>query len=100
MIFGDWYLKYLEKKALLREENYLAKKNERKSIPISTDDVQISYRKKMIQELEKNKFDFIDKHTKNMDRQVLEDTIDSWLKHSEMKKYVTLLKLKRRTIKN
>ena len=99
MIFGDWYLKYLEKKALLREENYLAKKNERKSIPISTDDVQISYRKKMIQELEKNKFDFIDKHTKNMDRQVLEDTIDSWLKHSEMKKYVTLLKLKRRTIK-
>tara|TARA_B100000767_G_C19327200_1_gene354120 strand:- start:38 stop:259 length:222 start_codon:yes stop_codon:yes gene_type:complete len=69
-------------------------------IPISTDDVQISYRKKMIQELEKNKFDFIDKYTKNMDRQVLEDTIDSWLKHSEMKKYVTLLKLKRRTIKN
>jgi hypothetical protein len=35
-----------------------------------------------------------------MDRQVLEDTIDSWSKHSEMKKYVTLLKLKRRTIKN
>ena len=54
----------------------------------------------MIQELEKNKFDFIDKYTKNMDRQVLEDTIDSWLKHSEMKKYVSLLKLKRRTIKN
>lgn len=100
LIFGDWYLKYLEKKALLREENYLAKKNERKSIPISTEDVLISYRKKMIQELEKNKFDFIDKHTKNMDRQVLEDTIDSWSKHSEMKKYVTLLKLKRRTIKN
>ena len=41
-------------------------KNERKSIPISTDDVQISYRKKMIQKLEKNKFDFIDKYTKNM----------------------------------
>ena len=41
-----------------------------------------------------------EKIIKNMDRQVLEDTIDSWLKHSEMKKYVTLLKLKRRTIKN
>ena len=69
-------------------------------MPISTDDIQISYRKKMIQELEKNKLAFIDKYTKNMDRQVLEDTIDSWSKDPEMKNYVTLLKLKRRTIKN
>jgi len=99
LIFGDWFLKYLEKKAALREENYLAKKNERKSMPISTDDIQISYRKKMIQELEKNKLAFIDKYTKNMDRQVLEDTIDSWSKDPEMKNYVTILKLKRRTIK-
>ena len=68
-------------------------------MPISTDDIQISYRKKMIQELEKNKLAFIDKYTKNMDRQVLEDTIDSWSKDPEMKNYVTLLKLKRRTIK-
>jgi len=34
-----------------------------------------------------------------MDRQVLEDTIDSWSKDPEMKNYVTLLKFKRRTIK-
>jgi len=68
-------------------------------MPISTDDIQISYRKKMIQELEKNKLAFIDKYTKNMDRQVLEDTIDSWSKDPEMKNYVTILKLKRRTIK-
>jgi len=68
-------------------------------MPILTDDIQISYRKKMIQELEKNKLAFIDKYTKNMDRQVLEDTIDSWSKDPEMKNYVTILKLKRRTIK-
>ena len=61
-------------------------------MPISTDDIQISYRKKMIQELEKNKLAFIDKYTKNMDRQVLEDTIDSWSKDPEMKNYVTILK--------
>jgi hypothetical protein len=100
LIFGKWFPMYLEKKSLARERNYSDNKEKVKNISVSIKDVEITYRKNMIQKLKKNESAFIDDFTKNMDRQVLEDTIDSWSNHSEMKKHVTMLKLKRRTIKS
>jgi hypothetical protein len=43
--------------------------------------------------------DYINDFTKNMDRQMLEDTITSWSKDPELKNQVHLLKIKRLEIK-
>ena len=45
LIFGEWYPKYLDKKAELREQKYNTQKNERNSIPTTMDDVKKSYAK-------------------------------------------------------
>jgi len=99
LIFGKWFPMYLDKKADLREKEYQKTKEERNAISVSMADVEISYRRNMAHKLKENDTLFIDNFTKNMDRQMLEDTINHWDSQSDLKKHVTMLKLKRRTIK-
>jgi hypothetical protein len=100
LIFGKWFPMYLDKKAEIRERKHNEKKQESKNQnSISISDVEITYRKTMLKKLKINTENFIVDYTKNMDRQMLEDTINHWNKDEELKNYVTLLKLQRRTIK-
>ena len=99
LIFGKWFPLYMEKKSLARERVYEDNKQTRKDISISMESVEITYRKTMAKKLKENESAFIDNFTKNMDRQVLEDTIHTWGNHAELKKHIAVLKLKRRTIK-
>jgi hypothetical protein len=99
LIFGEWYPKYLDKKAELREQNYNTQKNERNSTPITMEDVKKSYAKTDKKNFKKRVENYIDRITKNMDRQLLEDTITDWSRDPERKPYLDLLKRKRKTIK-
>ena len=100
LIYGEWFPMYLEKKADIREQLIRKKENERKdkSIPIS--EVMKTYKKSLIQNVTERRLEYIEKLTKNMDRQVLEDTIDSWSNDKDLKPHVYLLKRQRRIIKS
>ena len=99
LIFGEWYPKYLDKKAELREQKYNTQKNERNSIPTTMDDVKKSYAKIEKKNFVKRVENYIDKITAYMDRQMLEDTILDWSKNPGRKPYLDILKRKRKTIK-
>lgn len=98
LIFGEWFQKYLELKSIAREKsNKNTSHNESRS---ATDaDVEYTYKKIQRAKKERDISDFVDETTKNMDRQMLEDTITEWGKHDVYKNYIHLLKLKRKTIK-
>jgi len=99
LIFGEWFPMYLERKAILREENNEKQKNNLNDIGVSYEDVKITYKKahekKFIERLEAH----INAITKDFDRQMLEDLIIDWEKDSEKKIYVKYLKVKRKQIK-
>jgi hypothetical protein len=79
LIFGDWLPKYLEIKSLEREKIITKKQNDYKSQPkISVEEVYQTYRKNLIRNVKNSAMDYINDFTKNMDRQMLEDTITSW----------------------
>jgi hypothetical protein len=99
LIFGEWYPKYLEKKADLREQKYTEEKHEFNSTPITMEDVKKTYSEINKKNLKKRVQNHIDKITKNMDRQMLEDTITDWNRDSKRKPYIDLLKRKRKIIK-
>lgn len=102
LIFGDWFPKYLEKKAELRENEYTKKKGEQLSGDTSIEDVKKAYAKKNIrltqQQFIENVKSHIEHITKAMDRQMLEDTILDWSKDKDKKPFLRLLKEKRKTI--
>lgn len=96
LIFGEWFPQYMEQKAILREQNQV-KPEKRQS---ATDEDIISFKKKLLKKKYKNKVQqHVDHITKNMDRQMLEDTILDWSKDKEKSKWVYMLKEKRRVIK-
>ncbi|MBT12095.1 MAG: hypothetical protein CMI02_08675 [Oceanospirillaceae bacterium] len=96
LIFGEWFPQFMEKKAVLREQNQ-PKPELRQS---ATDEDILSYRKKLLQKKYKEKVqEHVDYITKNMDRQMLEDFIIDWQKDSEKAKWVYMLKEKRKQIK-
>jgi hypothetical protein len=63
------------------------------------EDVKKSYAKTDKKNFKKRVENYIDRITKNMDRQLLEDTITDWSRDPERKPYLDLLKRKRKTIK-
>ena len=99
LIFGEWFTMYLERKSIRREENHEKRKNKANEISVSYEDVKITYKKAH----EKKKLEvvktYVDNITKNFDRQMLEDLIFDWDKDPEKKKYISILKKKRVTIK-
>lgn len=100
LIFGEWFPQYLELKSIERETIIKQKQEERKAFAVKMSDVEITYRKAMERKLKKREKEYVDEFTKNFDRQMLEDTIDSWNRTKELQPFVHLLKRKRLTIKS
>lgn len=102
LIFGDWFPKYLELKSIEREilvQNDKVKVNNEISENVISKYYE-NHRKKLKFEKEfKETCLEIDKMCKDMDRQILEDTILDWSKKEEMKPYLDYLKRKRLVIK-
>jgi len=96
LILGDWFPKYLDQKAQKREEIYLKEKH---SEITNTNAVDIYYAKIREEKAKKEKQLLaekeIDEMVKNMDRQMLEDTISDWEKRPEMANFIDYLKRKR-----
>lgn len=99
LIFGEWYPKYLEKKAELRELNYNTQKSETSRTQATDEDVKITYKKIHDANFKRKVEFYVDKITKDMDRQMLDDTIVDWEKDPERKPYVQLLKAKRKSFR-
>ncbi|MET3022371.1 hypothetical protein [Flavobacterium hydatis] len=99
LIYGEWYPAYLEQKADIREQQYQKEKNALNSKEITLEDVKKTYSKHQEKNFEKRVTAFVDKITKNIDRQILEDLITDWEKDPARKPYLNILKKKRITIK-
>ena len=99
LMFGEWFPKYLEIKADLREVNYNKQKNQTARKQATDADVRKTYQeiseKNMIRKVEK----YVDNITETMDRQLLEDTLLDWSTDPIKKPYLDILKRKRKTIK-
>tara|TARA_R110002020_G_scaffold318905_10_gene534577 strand:- start:6370 stop:7014 length:645 start_codon:yes stop_codon:yes gene_type:complete len=98
LIYGEWFPKYLEQKALIREQNYDKEKNELRAKVVTTEDVKKTYSEIEKKNLHQQRLQYIEKITKDMDRQILEDTIVDWEKDEARKPYVKYLKMKRKTV--
>lgn len=98
LILGDWFPKYLDQKAQVREEIY----QKEKSLQAKSDEdgaVEMYYaklRREKAQKLEEQRMKSeIDEMVKSMDKQMLEDTITDWSQKEDMKPYLSYLKSKR-----
>jgi len=100
MIFGDWFPQYLELKSKQREAEYEKKKSLEKKVVHGDDAVSLYYKKqrekKEFREREERMKKYIDDAVKNMDKQMLEDTISDWVKKPEMQPFLPYLKQQRR----
>lgn len=100
LILGDWFPKYLDQKAQIREQNYQKEKtqNLQSSNAVEQYYAKVKLEKQKKEEHQKAKAE-IDEMIKSMDRQMLDDTILDWEKKPEMKNWVPYLKLKRQVVK-
>ena len=101
LIYGEWFPMYLDLKSDARETAHQEKKVQitDDSRGATNEEVANSYKiiadKKKLNQVEI----YVEKITKRMDRQLLEDTIVDWEKDPQRKPYVHLLKIKRKTLK-
>ena len=101
LIFGDWYIKYLEIKAEHREKDYEKTKIEQKTELVSLEDVRKSYHKqkntgkKFIEKV----IERINEITQDFTRKDLEKLISEWNKDTSKKDFIQYLKRKRLDIK-
>ncbi|MDB0601098.1 hypothetical protein PL373_08050 [Tenacibaculum maritimum] len=98
LIFSEWFPMYLDLKSRERETVIENQKKARIIENKGMKDVYITYKQAMLRRLKQQEKEYINDFTKNMDRQILEDTIVSWSNDKELLPYVKLLKKKRRTI--
>lgn len=102
LIFGEWYPQYLSQKAEARENNYNKSKAVNSRLQATDEDVKATYSKiqKNVEKrnMETKVIQFVEKITKDIDRQMLEDLITDWSKDEVRKPWVYLLKEKRKTI--
>lgn len=98
LLFGEWLPKYMELKADEREKQ----KQKEKSDFIKSDEESVVnkfYKKKYEEKKKKLIQDSIEKEidnlVKNMDKQMLEDTISDWEKKPELSYHLKYLKTKR-----
>lgn len=99
-IYGEWFPKYMEKKAEIREAEYVKNKNSNNSSVNNFEEYYKSRQEIKNKEASKKQTEFeIDEMVKNMDRQILEDTIVDWEKKPEMLPYLDYLRKKRLEVK-
>jgi len=99
-VFHKWIPDYLNLKAEFRENEH--KKIKSDAIAIKVNDEYFKKRKENIQEKQKIEkiISFVDKITKDIDRQMLEDLIVDWTKDPVRKPYLNILTKKRLIIKS
>lgn len=101
-VMTKWFPEYLEKKYEAFERQ---KQKEQSELNNSNSDNAVEQyyakmrRKKALKEKEEKMRAEIDLMVKNMDRQILEDTINDWSKKEEMKPYLDYLKQQRQKVK-
>ena len=99
LIYGDWFPKYLELKAIERENAYQKEKVNNINVNLSIEDIRKAYTK-INPQLQHDKYlKRIDEITDGINREKLEDLISEWNKDDIKKHYVDLLKRKRLIIK-
>ena len=99
LIFGDWFIKYLELKAIEREIKNQKEKQEIIKETLSIEDIRKAY-KKINPQLQHDKIlKRIDEITEGFTRDQLENLISEWNKDENKKPYLELLKRKRLIIK-
>lgn len=103
LVFGKWFPIYMDLKALERKKVHDDQKNKRSENIVSIEAINKIYanvqREKIYREKVRKAKLFVDKVSKDFDKQMLEDTITEWSKDSKKDYYTNLLKKKRRTIK-
>ena len=99
LLFGDWFPQYLDLKAQERE---VYRNKEKGKYMDNSEGVMKAYMNRQSAEEKKRKsqadIDYINKITKDFDRQMLEDLITDWNRKSLFKPHLNLLKKKRRDI--
>ena len=100
LIFGDWFPKYLEKKAIERESIYIKEKSKEKESLVSIDDIRKAYQKLQNNTFQDRVIAYVEKITTGINREQLEKLITEWENDKEQKKWAMLLKAKRTTIKD
>jgi hypothetical protein len=100
LVFGEWLPKYLDLKAIKREQLISIEKSKKEEELNPIEEFYKKHRReKEMRIQDENIKSEIDSMVKNMDRQMLEDTISSWEKKENLLKYLPYLKLKRKLIK-
>lgn len=103
LIFGEWFPMYQERKSIAREQLREKEKSQLNTSTTSYADVAVTYqkaiKKKQIEKEMQTLLAWIDKITKDFDRQMLEDLITDWESDEKKKHFSKYLKQKRRTIK-
>lgn len=101
-VLVKWFPDYLDRKYTELERLKKREQDAHVSTKPSEDAVSQFYARrkaKEIQEAKENQMKSeIDEMVKNMDRQMLEDTISDWEKKEELKPYLSYLRYKRRTV--
>jgi len=99
-IYGEWFPKYMEKKAEIREAEYVKIKNDNNSSVNNFEEYYKNRQEIKNKEAAKKQTEFeIDEMVKRMDRQMLEDTIVDWEKKPEMQPFLDYLRRKRLEVK-
>jgi hypothetical protein len=98
LIFGEWFPMYMEQKSTAREDLYQKQKSELNKVELTIEDVKKSYKKFQEPFVEKVKR-YVEKITDGINREQLEILIKEWESDDQKKKYIQLLKIKRRLIK-
>jgi len=100
LILGDWFPKYLDQKAQIREQDY---NRDKAQFTDTGKAVEMYYAKikkdKARKEADQRVRSDIDLMCKDMDRHALETTISEWSNKPEMLPYLDYLKRKRQIIK-
>ncbi len=100
IILSEWLPKYLEQKAIAREEAYQKQKQAQNQDRLQGELFVKKYQKQLAEKKKRETIqNYIDKLTQNFDRQMLEDTITTFSKNPKLKQELKLLKLKRKEIK-
>lgn len=100
LIFGEWFPMYLELKSQKREEEYQKQKSESLKSNLTIEDVVKNHQKLTEVSMYEKVSRWVDKITEGITRDKLEEIIQEWENNPEKKKYIQLIKVKRRTIKN
>lgn len=99
LIYGEWYPAYLELKADERERQHQKEKSEMAKGLITAEDVHKAYQQAAQRTMPQRVAAYVDRITKGITRDQLEEMITEWGNDQQKKSYLDILKRKRLEIK-